>query len=412
MEKVLFTTPILGYPTLGGPQLRIANSIITLNQICDLRVLCRQNADPRFEADLNVFLKANCKEFVWLRSSYFTGDAPRLFQLAERVYRKVYNPRIRLHAKMIADYANSNGISIVWFGYGNISLSLIRKVRKLIPEVKLICDTDSVWSRFVLRRIPYVPLIYKLYFFLVGKLAQRRESTLLQLSDVVTAVSDIDMECYRNFTNSRANVLRFSNVVDLNMYKKKPSHEVNVKKHAIYLAGTFGHKYSPMDYGCRWFLEDVLPLIRREIPAAHFYIAGTQSLERFGRYASESVTILGRLDDLVPFLCKMDVSIVPLFFESGTRYKILEASMCEVPVASTSLGAEGLEMLDNEHLLIADDASEFSKVVINLLKDSDLRKRLSSACKKRVSTNYSIDSLKLEGKMILDFLFVTDFSPR
>jgi glycosyltransferase involved in cell wall biosynthesis len=305
---------------------------------------------------------------------------------------------------VITEYAKSNEISIIWFGYGNISLSLIRKVRKLIPEAKLICDTDSVWSRFVLRRVPYVPLGYKLYVLLVGKLAQRRESALLQLSDVVTAVSDVDVEHYQTALNSRATVSRFSNVVDLNMYKERPIPEVNVKKHAIYLAGTFGHKYSPMDYGCRWFLEDVLPLIRREIPDAHFYIAGTKSLERFGSYVSESVTILGRLDDLVPFLCKMDVSIVPLFFESGTRYKILEASICGVPVASTSLGAEGLEMLDYEHLLIADDASEFSKAVIKLLVDSELRRRLVSSGYQKVSTSYSVNSLKLEGELILNSL--------
>jgi len=188
------------------------------------------------------------------------------------------------------------------------------------------------------------------------------------------------------------------------MYKERPIPEVNVKKHAIYLAGTFGHKYSPMDYGCRWFLEDVLPLIRREIPDAHFYIAGTKSLERFGSYVSESVTILGRLDDLVPFLCKMDVSIVPLFFESGKRYKILEASICGVPVASTSLGAEGLDMLDYEHLLIADDAFEFSKAVIKLLVDSELRRRLVSSGYQKVSTSYSVSSLKLEGELILNSL--------
>ena len=404
MKKILFTTPILEYPALGGPQLRIANSIKALNEICDLRVLGRQKADPQIETNLNEFLKNNSKDFAWLRPSYFSSDAPRLFQLIERVYRKVYNPRIRLHAKMITEYAKSNGISIIWFGYGNISLALIRKVRNLFPGAKIICDTDSVWSRFVLRRVPYVPLGYKLYVHLVGRLAQRRESALLQLSDVVTAVSDVDVEHYQTTSSNRASILRFSNVVDLNMYENRPSPTVNVKKHSIYLAGTFGHKYSPMDYGCRWFIEDVLPLIRREIPDAHFYIAGTQSLERFGSYASESVTILGRLDDLVPFLCNMDVSIVPLFFESGTRYKILEASICGVPVASTSLGAEGLEMLDNEHLLIADDAAKFSKAVVKLLVDSELRQRLVSSGYQKVSTSYSVNSLKLEGELILNSL--------
>ena len=71
---------------------------------------------------------------------------------------------------------------------------------------------------------------------------------------------------------------------------------------------------------------------------------------------------------------------------------------------STSLGAEGLEMLDCEHLLIADDAAKFSKAVLNLLVDSELRRRLVSSGFQKVSTSYSVNSLKLEGELILNSL--------
>jgi len=186
------------------------------------------------------------------------------------------------------------------------------------------------------------------------------------------------------------------------MYEANASDAMHARKSSIYFAGTFGHKYSPMDYGCRWFLENVLPMVENEVPNVHFYIAGNQSRERFGDYECKNVTVLGRLDDLTPYLRAMDVSIVPLFFESGTRYKILEAAICGVPVVSTSLGAEGLDLSHDKHLLIADSAQDFSKSVIRLLHDSKLRATLSSECKQKVSANYLIQSLKLEGKLILD----------
>jgi glycosyltransferase involved in cell wall biosynthesis len=146
-----------------------------------------------------------------------------------------------------------------------------------------------------------------------------------------------------------------------------------------------------------------MPTVENEVTNVHFYIAGNQSRERFGDYEGKNVTVLGRLDDLTPYLRAMNVSIVPLFFESGTRYKILEAAVCGVPVVSTSLGVEGLELLHDKHLLIADSAEDFAKSIIRLLDDAELRTRLSFECQQRVRANYLIQSLKLEGKSILDY---------
>ena len=412
MKKVIFSTPILEYPALGGPQLRIVNSIVALNQICDLRVLSRHRPSSNSEEKLIDFMRLNSNDFVRLSPQSHTLASIKLFDFAHRLSRKIYDPRINQQALAIADYSNKHDISVIWFGYGNISYSLIKRVRRLLPAARIICDTDSVWSRFISRRIPYVPYWQKPYYMLLGKLIQLRELALFKVSDLITAVSEIDLDVYQSLASNESKVMRFSNVVNATMYEADASTAIQSNKLSIYLAGTFGHKYSPMDYGCRWFLENVMPVVEKEVPNAHFYIAGNQSRERFGSYEGNNVTVLGRLDDLTPYLRAMDVSIVPLFFESGTRYKILEAAVCGVPVVSTSLGSEGLELSHDKHLLIADSAQDFSNSVIRLLNDSKLRARLSSECQQKVSANYLIQSLKLEGKLILD-CFSGDFlSPR
>ena len=403
MVKVLYTTPILEYPALGGPQLRIANSIMALNQICDLRVLSRHRSSPNSEKKLMDFMRLNSQDFVRLSPQPHKLESIKLFDFARRLSRKIYDPRISQQALAIANYSKKHDISVIWFGYGNISYSLIKQVRRLLPAARIICDTDSVWSRFITRRIPYVPFWQKPYYVLLGRLIQHREFAFSKVSDLITAVSDIDLDVYQSIAKKGSKVMRFSNVVNAKMYEANASAAIHAKKSSIYLAGTFGHKYSPMDYGCRWFLENVLPMVENEVPNVHFYIAGNQSRERFGDYECKNVTVLGRLDDLTPYLRAMDVSIVPLFFESGTRYKILEAAMCGVPVVSTSLGAEGLDLSHDKHLLIADSAQDFSRSVIRLLNDSKLRTTLSSECQQKVSTTYLIHSLKLEGKLILDY---------
>ncbi len=402
MEKVIYSTPILEYPALGGPQLRIANSIMALNQICDLRVLSRHRPSPNSEEKLIDFMRLNSQDFVRLSPQPDKLRSIKLLDFAHRLSRKIYDPRISQQALAIANYSKKHDISVIWFGYGNISYSLIKQVRRLLPAARIICDTDSVWSRFITRRIPYVPFWQKPYFTLLGRLIQHREFAISKVSDLITAVSDIDLEVYQSIASNGSKVMRFSNVVNEKMYEANASTAIHAKKSSIYLAGTFGHKYSPMDYGCRWFLENVLPMVKDEVPNVHFYIAGNQSRERFGDYECKNVTILGRLEDLTPYLRAMDVSIVPLFFESGTRYKILEAAVCGVPVVSTSLGAEGLDLSHNKHLLIADSAQVFSRSVVRMLNDSKLRSRLSYECQQAVRANYLIDALKLEGRSILD----------
>ena len=118
------------------------------------------------------------------------------------------------------------------------------------------------------------------------------------------------------------------------------------------------------------------------------------------------------MKDLVPYLSAMDVSIVPLFFESGTRYKILEAAICGIPVVSTTLGVEGLELNHEEDLLVADSAQEFSNAITRMIEDSSLRSTLVASSRQKVEEMYVIQNLMQEGINILDYLATIGNTPR
>jgi glycosyltransferase involved in cell wall biosynthesis len=73
---------------------------------------------------------------------------------------------------------------------------------------------------------------------------------------------------------------------------------------------------------------------------------------------------------------------------SGTRLKILEAMALGVPVVSTSKGAEGLDVTDGQHLLLADDPAEFAAKTAAILQDAALRERLTGQARQRVEQVY------------------------
>jgi len=89
--------------------------------------------------------------------------------------------------------------------------------------------------------------------------------------------------------------------------------------------------------------------------------------------------VVGPVQNAVCELAQSRVAVVPLLSGSGTRLKILEAWAAGVPVVSTTLGAEGLPVLDGENVLVADSAESFAGAVTRLLACTDLRHRIGDA---------------------------------
>ena len=105
-------------------------------------------------------------------------------------------------------------------------------------------------------------------------------------------------------------------------------------------------------------------------------------------FLEKHVQLTGLVDDVRPIVRKSSVAIVPVNSGGGTRLKVLEAMALGTPVVSTSKGAEGLDMLDGEHLLIADDPQAFAAQTIRLLEDSALRERLARNARRHVEQCY------------------------
>ena len=77
----------------------------------------------------------------------------------------------------------------------------------------------------------------------------------------------------------------------------------------------------------------------------------------------------------------------------GTRLKIIEAMMAELPVVSSSIGAEGLDVRHEAHLLVGDTPEAFARHSIMLLRDSALRRQLAGAARSVACRGYSWQSL-------------------
>jgi glycosyltransferase involved in cell wall biosynthesis len=104
--------------------------------------------------------------------------------------------------------------------------------------------------------------------------------------------------------------------------------------------------------------------------------------------AGNPMTVHGEVPDVRPWLERCAISVVPLRAGSGTRLKILEALSMERAVVSTRIGAEGIDVVDGEHLLLADRPEEFADRVLALMEDEALRQRLGRNGRRLVEERY------------------------
>lgn len=146
----------------------------------------------------------------------------------------------------------------------------------------------------------------------------------------------------------------------------------------------------PNEDGILWFLADVLPRIRASHPGTPFRIVGRNPSARL-RAAAEAtggVTVTGTVADVRPDMNAAAVYVVPLRTGGGTRLKVLEALAMGKAVVSTTVGAEGLPLRPDEHLVLADGAESFARAVSSLLGDDTRRRSLGEAGRRLVVARY------------------------
>ncbi len=162
---------------------------------------------------------------------------------------------------------------------------------------------------------------------------------------------------------------------------------VEVGKPAVVLfQATFD--YAPNMDAVDWFVDEVAPRIRARISDLEVRLVGKPMPGVQRRHQPPSVTVVGVVPAMEQELAQADIAIVPIRYGSGTRLKILESFAHRVPVVSTTIGAEGLDVENGVHLLLADHPDAFAAACERLLTEPDLRKRLVDAAEERYLERY------------------------
>jgi len=144
----------------------------------------------------------------------------------------------------------------------------------------------------------------------------------------------------------------------------------------------------------RYFVRDVLPLVRCQRSDVSFLVTGrTEGADTGDLACVPGVTFAGCLPDIDEAISESAVCVVPLRMGGGTRLKVLQAMALGTAVVSTSKGIEGLDLEPGRHVLVADSPSAFAAQVLRLLGDDNLRNQLVEASAALVRDRYTWDRI-------------------
>jgi len=203
-------------------------------------------------------------------------------------------------------------------------------------------------------------------------------------SEKIVTLSDVDRDEFLRIAPD-ADVTTVPNGADVEYFH--PLEHIAEEENAIIYFANFG--WPPQDDAAIYFHNDIFPAIRREIPGAKLYLVGKTPPESVRALAGDDVVVTGFVEDIREYIARAAVVVLPLRVGAGTKHRAYQALSMEKPLVTTSVGAEGIALEHSRTAMITDDAGEFARHTIDLLRDPERRREMGHAGRRLVVDHYT-----------------------
>ncbi len=316
---------------------------------------------------------------------FFADLAKNLFSADPYVLDRYRSPEL---ARRIAHASAQGEIDVLVCDF----LFPARDVPQAIATPKVLFQHNveaRIWERHAQVGRTFV---HRAYFGSQYKRMKEAERQLCGNFDWVVAVSEDDAEVFRNQYGIQ-NVSSIPTGVNTEVFTV--SDPAKRKDGSIVFLGSMD--WMPNIDGVRWFVREVLPAVRQEVPHATVNVVGRNPAPEILALAElDGVTVSGTVPDVRPYLNEASVFVVPLRVGGGTRLKIYEGMATGIATLSTTIGAEGLPLEPGKHIRVADDATAMARATIEMLQDPTSTNAMGLAAAEYVRANFGWSGVALE----------------
>jgi len=405
-RKLLIITPIFPYPPQSGGQVRIFNILKHVSRYFDVSLLsfsekgqasylrevkpfCRrvetvavENGD-RFSKMLSLAKPSQIVRNVKRITRWATGDPLRVCRF--------YHPEMERKLEMMVSEEGYDFVHAIYCQmapYLAAAKALDGNILAFMEDIDL--SFVAAYREFQTRRGVGKALACMEY-----KRVKDYALRVWPSFDRIIVTSGVDREKVFGLS-SGIGVSVVPNGVDTDHFQPM---EVSGRSRKLAFLG--GSLHYPNVDAVRYFCEHILARLHRDIPQISLKIVGDFAGSCIDPAYASSVEFTGFVDDTRPHMADCALLIVPLRIGGGTRLKILEAMAMGVPVVSTSIGCEGIEVERDRNILIADDPLEFADSIVAVLENETLHRSLSLNGRRLVEEKY--DWRRIVAQMAQDY---------
>ena len=228
-------------------------------------------------------------------------------------------------------------------------------------------------------------LLYRMIFRYEAARLAHYEPSLVPQFDRTLVISDVDRDAV-----SEGSCERFIECPHGVTLDTSPTRCEDREPDTIVFSGNMN--YRPNIDAAVYFVHEILPLVRSQIPTIDFFIVGANPHARVRALAKHrGVTVTGEVSSVYSWLRRATVGVNSLRAGAGLQNKVLEGMACGLPMIVTSVANEGIKAIPNVHVLSADSTTEFAAKTVSLLKDVDRRRKIGDAARKFIEDNWSWD---------------------
>ena len=272
-----------------------------------------------------------------------------------------YTTSVEQHLK-----ESGNRYNLVFLFRPTVVQKHIKKIRQFCPQAKVLFETADI------------------HFLRMGREAdlyddeQKRRAADQMKTVEIDAINNVDATIIRSKAEidilqqltPEAKLYLFPLIINTQNRTKK----FQERKDIVFVGG---FQHTPNADAVKYFIKEIMPLLRKKISNVCFYIVGSEVPNDIQELAADDIIITGHVKDLKSFLDKMRVSVAPLRYGAGIKGKIGTAMSTGLPVVSTSMGTEGMSLTDDKNILIADSPQAFASSISKIYHDEDLWNKIS-----------------------------------
>lgn len=390
--KILFITEKFPYPLDSGGRIRTYHILKGLSQEHELTLITTLERESQ-RRDLPE-LENLCRQVLAIAAPQETRLqlvqklVANLFSQIPIVVERHYLPAVANAVRQALSTARP-AFDVVHFDHLDASMymsCLAGQVRTVLDEHNIVTNQIRTSARVEPNRLKRV------YMRMQAQKTQQYEARVCARMTRCLVCSDTDQASLRQMS-PEARSVTIPNGVAVEYFQDtswKKAFDLTIPSvpHTLIFVGTLD--YGPGATAVRYFCDDIFPRIQQDVADARFLAVGQNPPHYLHALAARDsrIVVTGRVDDIRPYVAQSRVFVVPLKSGSGTRLKILDAMAMGIPVVSTSIGAEGLDVVSGQHLLLADTPEAFSAAVVQLLRDDDMMQRLRANALRFVQERY------------------------